>query len=164
MDDAVVAADPAHLGEADFVPDGYEVLMHDAQAGIAGGARGLGTIPERKRADLGRPIWIGVAGERPMTRQQFDLLAHGAPPKRNSVRLSSMFLEPMRGLGRTGSLQVGYLLNYSSAKCRARQNMAEMNMRAVALPERIVRQSLVISGCMHDFVGLRLGVPERRLI
>jgi hypothetical protein len=67
-----------------------------------------------------------------MTRQQFNLVAQGALPKRNSMRLSSTFLEPMHGPRRTGPLQVDYLSKYNSAKCRARQNMAEMNMRAVA--------------------------------
>jgi hypothetical protein len=39
MDDAVVAANPAHPGEADFVPDRNEILMDDTEAGIAGPSR-----------------------------------------------------------------------------------------------------------------------------
>jgi len=106
MDNAVVAADPAHLGKADLVPDGDEVLMHDAKAGIASEARRLDAIPERERAHFGRPVWVGVAGERPMTRQQFDLVAHGALPMRNLMRLSSMFLELVNGPGRTRSSEL----------------------------------------------------------
>ena len=66
MDDAVVAANPAHPGEANFVPDRDEILMDDTEAGIAGPGRRLDPITKGQRADLGRSIRIGIAGERPV--------------------------------------------------------------------------------------------------
>ncbi len=66
MDDAVVAANPAHPGEADFVPDRDEILMDDTEAGIAGPGRRFDPITKRQRADLGRSIRIGIASERPV--------------------------------------------------------------------------------------------------
>ena len=48
MDDAVVAANSAHLSVADFVPHRDEILMDDTEAGIAGPGRPL--RPDREKA------------------------------------------------------------------------------------------------------------------
>jgi hypothetical protein len=66
MDDAVVAADSAHPGVADFVPHCDEILMDDTEARIAGPGRRFDPITKRQGADLGRSVRIGIARERPV--------------------------------------------------------------------------------------------------
>jgi hypothetical protein len=61
--------------------------FHPARAGC------LDTVAKRKRADMGRPKRINVAGERVISRGQFDILGHhGVAPVGHNKGMKSFHL------------------------------------------------------------------------
>jgi hypothetical protein len=59
-----------------------EILMNQSESRISGGGGGRDPFLYREGANLGRPHGVAIAGNRPISHEQFDLASSNGPQRR----------------------------------------------------------------------------------